>query len=815
MKTVILAEKPKQAASYATSFQAHEKKKGYFTVSDPILPDETVITYGYGHLVNLSMPEYYGKSKKMSLNNLPIYPERFHYEVTESSSDQFYVVKGLLEKADTIVVATDCDREGENIAWSIMKKANIDVKNKIIKRLWINSLEKSVIKKGFQELKDDHDYYKYYLEAEARKKSDWLVGMNLTELYSVTLQNKGLDKVLSVGRVQTPTLYMIYQRDQEIKNFRASTYFELASEILAEGKKFDAKLAPSQAFQDQSSLITFKRDNRLENKREVGIIESIKNEEKAIASPRLFSLSSLQSEANKRFKASASDTLAAVQNLYEAGLLSYPRTNCNYITEEEFSYLKENIKQYGDLIDDTLNFTRLVPNKRYVDGSKVQEHYAIIPTNQVASAEQFGKFSDLEKKVYWLVVATTVAMFLEPYKYGETTVTTAVGTVKFASKGKTLIDIGWKKLFGSKQSKNDLPALQEGQQVEVLPKVLEKQTKPPKSFTEGTLITAMKTAGKELNDKKAQAILKDVKGIGTEATRANIIDGLKEKGYLANKKNELHVTDLGELLCRAVESSEVLTSVEMTAQWEEKLKMISENRYSQGEFLEDIKRFISELIKQVPVYMSTNNKLNEMVEDLLEQKSLGVCPKCQKGQVIDRGNFYGCSEYDKNNENGCRFSLPKKYAGRKLSRNELIELLQNKQTKVLTGFIGKKSGKEYSAYLRLNDDCDLKIEFPKREIKSIGLCPKCQKGQVIDKGKFYGCDRYSKDSEYSCDFSMFKSIAGKEISLDEAKTLLEGKETAIIKGFKSKKGSIFSAKLYLNNEYEIAFKFSKKRKTNK
>ena len=815
MTTVILAEKPKQAASYATSFQVHEKKKGYFMVSDPILPDETVITYGFGHLVNLSMPEYYGKSKKMSLANLPIYPERFHYEVTESSSDQFYVVKELLENADTIVVATDCDREGENIAWSIMKKANIDVKNKVIKRLWINSLEKSVIKKGFQELKDDRDYYKYYLEAEARKKSDWLVGMNLTELYSVALQNKGLDKVLSVGRVQTPTLYMIYQRDQEIKNFRSSTYFELASEILAEGKKFDAKLAPSQAFQDQSSLITFKHDNRLENEREVGIIESVKNEEKLIASPRLFSLSSLQSEANKRFKVSASDVLAAVQNLYEAGLLSYPRTNCNYITEEEFSYLKENIKRYGDLIDNTLKFTRLESNKRYVDGSKVQEHYAIIPTKQVASAEQFGKFSDLEKKIYWLVVATTVAMFLEPYRYSETTVTTAVGTVKFVSKGKTLVDIGWKKLFGAKQSKNDLPALKEGQRVEVIPKILEKQTKPPKAFTEGTLITAMKTAGKELNDKKAQAILKDVKGIGTEATRANIIDGLKEKGYLVNKNNELHVTDLGELLCRAVESSEVLTSVEMTAQWEEKLKMISENRYSQGEFLENIKHFISELISQVPVYMSTNNKLNEMVEDLLKQNSLGLCPKCQKGQVIDKGKFYGCSEYSKDGVDSCDFSLPKKYAGRKLSRNELIELLQNKQTKVLNGFIGKESGKEYSAYLRLNDACELKIEFPKRESESIGLCPKCKKGQVMDRGKFYGCDRYSKDSENSCDFSMFKSIAGKEISLDEAKTLLEGKETAVIKGFKSKKGSTFSAKLYLNDEYKIAFKFSKKRKFNK
>ncbi len=258
--------------------------------------------------------------------------------------------------------------------------------------------------------------------------------MNLTELYSVLLRQKGLDKILSVGRVQTPTLYMIYQRDQMIKNFKVSTYYELEAEILADDKKFDAKLMPSQQFKDKSSLITFRRDNRFENEREIGIIKSIQKEEKSVASPRLFSLSSLQSEANKRFKASASDTLAAVQNLYEAGLLSYPRTSCNYITEEEFSYLKENVKKYGDLIDNTLKFTRLEPNKRYVDGSRVQEHYAIIPTNQVASQKQFTEFSDLEKKIYWLVVATTISMFLPTYKYSETTVTTDVGNVSFASR---------------------------------------------------------------------------------------------------------------------------------------------------------------------------------------------------------------------------------------------------------------------------------------------------------------------------------------------------------------------------------------------
>lgn len=711
--TVILAEKPKQAASYAGAFEKNIRKDGYYQVSDQNLPDETFLTYGFGHLVELAKPEHYGKAG-MSLENLPIFPTAFHYEVTKSSSKQFYIVKELLEKADTIVIATDCDREGENIAWSIIKKAGIETSTKKIKRLWINSLEKSVIRQGFSALKDDRDYYKYYLEAEARKKSDWLVGMNLTSLYSVLLQKQGSNKLFSVGRVQTPTLYMIEQRDRAIKNFKPSDYYELELEAASLEQKFRAKLHPAQRFKDQTSLNEFKQSNGLIDAVNQAIIESVENEQKETASPMLFSLSSLQSEANRRFKASASDTLAAVQSLYEAGLLSYPRTDCNYITQAEYVYLKENIQRYGALIDSSLKFTQLEAKKRYVDGSKVQEHYAIIPTKQVASQEQYAKFSELEKQIYWLVVATTIAMFLEPYRYNETSVILSLGQAKFLAKGRTLSGQGWKKLFGAKKSDVDLPPMIAGQTIEVELQDVKKQTKPPKPFTEGTLITAMKTAGKTLSDKKAQAILKNVKGIGTEATRANIISGLQEKGYLINKKNELHVTELGKVLCLAVESSKLLTSVEMTAKWEEKLQQISEGSYSQEEFLAQIQKFISDLLVRVPEAVETNSKLAEAVRQLVASATLGNCPKCQQGQIIDKGKFYGCSNYDKETKTGCDFGISKTIMGQVLSEENVKKLLTGKKTDVIKGLVGKK-GKAFSAKFFLDDNADLKLEFASKK----------------------------------------------------------------------------------------------------
>ncbi len=255
MTTVILAEKPSQARSYIEAFQKNTRHDGYYMVSDPVLPDETIVTFGFGHLVELATPDKYdAKYEHWSLKNLPIFPAQYQFVVEADKAKQFNVVKGLLTKAETIVVATDSDREGENIAWSIMKKANLDLKSKNIKRLWINSLEKDAVIDGFRNLRDGWAYYPKYQEAQTRQISDWLVGMNASPLYSLMLQQNGVNGVYSIGRVQTPTLYMVYQRDEVIENFQPEPYFELKAKIVVDSGTFDAKLEPYQRFKDTAGI---------------------------------------------------------------------------------------------------------------------------------------------------------------------------------------------------------------------------------------------------------------------------------------------------------------------------------------------------------------------------------------------------------------------------------------------------------------------------------------------------------------------------------------------------------------------------------
>ncbi|WP_225356301.1 DNA topoisomerase, partial [Ligilactobacillus salivarius] len=483
MTTVILAEKPSQAKNYIESFNSYEKYDGYFKVEDPIFNDETFVTYCFGHLVTLAKPEYYNPdyAKSWNLKQLPIFPTAFHFEVAEGKHKQFNIVRELLNKANTIVIATDSDREGENIAWSILNQVHITNQQKNIKRLWINSLEKSVVLEGFRNLKDDEDYYNFFVEAQTRQLSDWLVGMNLTRLFTCALGQQGIRSTFSVGRVQTPTLNLVYERDLAIKNFKSVPYFELESEILTDSEKFVSKLTPSKQFENESSLITFIESNNAQKGLQGGYIQSVEKKRKNSASPRLFSLSSLQSEVNRRYKATASETLKAVQSLYEKKLLSYPRSDCNYITEAEFAYLKENIDNYAILFNKNVSlFTQMEPDKRYVNNKKVQEHYAIIPTRNIPTAEQIQSFNKLELQIYTLVVATTLAMFMEPYLYDETIIITKVGNLTFKASGQIPISKGWHEMIKVTENEKHLPEVIEGQVVKANLVSVKKKTSSPK-----------------------------------------------------------------------------------------------------------------------------------------------------------------------------------------------------------------------------------------------------------------------------------------------------------------------------------------------
>lgn len=714
MTTVILAEKPSQARSYIEAFKNSTKKQGYYAVSDPVLPNETFITYGFGHLVELATPEQYDtKYKQWALSNLPIFPEKYKFTVPTDKKAQFKIVKDLLSKADTIIVATDSDREGENIAWSIMTQAKINLKSKEIKRLWINSLEKEAILKGFKELKNGWNYYPAYQEAQTRQISDWLVGMNGSPLYTLLLKEAGLHGVYSIGRVQTPTLYMVYQRDLAIQNFNPEPYFELKAEILAEQQKFVAKLDPYQRFKDEKGLLAFMSEKRLEKGSQSGLIKDVQKQTKKTSSPRLFSLSSLQSEINKRYHASASDTLQAVQNLYEAKLLTYPRTDSNYITEQEFNYLVENLNGYLGFLSKDVSLNHQEPNKRYVNGKKVQEHHAIIMTKTVPTQEKLSKFPALEQRIYNLVLRTTLAMFADPYEFEETVILTSIGDAVFKATGNVPKNQGWKVLFSDYKTEKQeedttLPLVEVDQSINANLAPDQKMTKPPVPFTEGTLITAMKTAGKTLDDEEAQSILKDNEGIGTEATRANVLDVLKKRGYLLTEKNKLHVSQQGITLCKAVELEPLLTSPETTAKWEKALKQISTKERTQENFLEQIKKFVSKIIHDVPTQMKQSDSLTSQVasqKDTEQQAELdaqiGICPICKTGKIVDKGKFYGCTNYKATDP--CTFSLPKKWSEKALGKTAIKDLITKGETTKLKGFKSKKTGKKFDAKLTIKE----------------------------------------------------------------------------------------------------------------
>ncbi|AEG41819.1 type IA DNA topoisomerase [Lactobacillus kefiranofaciens] len=710
MTTVILAEKPSQARSYVEAFQRSTKKQGYYIINDSLLPPDTVITFGFGHLVELAAPEAYdAKYKHWSLSNLPIFPAHYQFIVPTDKKAQFKIVKEWLSKADTIVVATDSDREGENIAWSIMNQAKINLKQKTIKRLWINSLEKDAIRSGFKALKDGWAFYPKYQEAQTRQISDWLIGMNGSPLYTLLLRQNGVRGVYSIGRVQTPTLYMVYQRDQAIKNFKPEPYFELNAEILANQQKFVAKLDPYQRFKDEAELMTFMQAKHVQKGSQDGLIKDVQKQAKKSASPRLFSLSALQTMINRRYHASAADVLKAVQALYEAKYLSYPRTDSQYITDQEFTYLRQNLARYQKLVSKEIALPQIEPQSRYVNGKKVQEHHAIIMTKTVPSQEQLAKLSKLEQQVYDLVLRTTLAMFADPYEYEETTIITQVGDANFKATGKVPTKQGWQALFddhkADQQEAATLPIVHQGDQVQANLQTPQKETTPPVPFTEGTLITAMKTAGKTLDDEAAQAILKDVQGIGTSATRANVLEILKKRGYLVTEKNKLHVSEAGITLCKAVELEPLLTSPEMTAKWEQALQQISTEERTPDNFLNQIKKFVAKLIADVPTQLTGSAAIKQQIDHQQQaQKAAEVFLETPQATVLNKQKFYIVKP-----KQGEDFTLPKKWSSKALGKTAIKALVTKGETSKLKGFKSKK-GKSFDAKLKL-DGHKLSFDF--------------------------------------------------------------------------------------------------------
>ncbi|BDH61467.1 DNA topoisomerase [Lysinibacillus sp. PLM2] len=711
---LVIAEKPDQAAKLAAPF-SFTKKTGYFEVKpNSHFPDGAIITWAIGHLCELKAPEEYNPTwKKWTLETLPIIPDRFEYKVSKSKYKQFNVIKGLVKKPDIqeIIIGGDAGREGELIIRTILRVCGI---NKPMKRLWISSLTENAVKNGFSNLLPEEKTRDIYFEALSRSCADWLIGINTSRLYTVLLKKNGVKDVFSIGRVQTPTLALIVKREHEITNFKPEPFWEVEAEFKFEEKILKAKWHKNNISRVQEERQAIAIANFCTNKNVE--ITSITKETKEYSPPLLFNLSALQATANKAYKFSPQYTLDILQKLYLKGLVSYPRSDSQFLTKEEAKTLPiilDNLKK----IDKYKNFlppptNSIMNNKRYVNEKKVTDHHAIIITEQLPD---FAKLSAEEEKIYDLVVRQVIAAHYNNAIFSYTTIHSLVDKrAEFISKGKEQIEEGWRKvIYHSKDSSSTdesemLPLLHENDIGTVIKSKIKKgATQPPNRYSEGNLITLMKTAGKHIEDAELEKVLSKTEGLGTEATRAGIIGTLKDRKYIEIKKNQVIATTKGMLLIEALGES-ILTSPSMTARWEQRLAEIGLGKASPKVFMEQVKKLAYKLITDANERekewafnqnevekITVNNPYNKKYKK--EKTVIGKCLLCD-GSVVDHGTFYGCSNYKSSN---CKFSVSKKILSKTISQANMKKLLATGETDLIKGF--NKGGKTFNAQLIWNE----------------------------------------------------------------------------------------------------------------
>ncbi|WP_453995591.1 DNA topoisomerase III [Bacillus nitroreducens] len=717
---VIIAEKPDQAMKLAAPFKS-KKSQGFIEVApNSHFPNGAYFTWAVGHICELLPPEEYNPEwKKWKIENLPIIPDQFAYRVMRSKSKQFTIIRNLLRKPDVteIIHAGDAGREGELIVRNIIEMSKV---SKPLKRLWISSLTERAVKEGFENLLMEKDTRNLYYEAKARACADWIVGMNASRIYTLLLKQKGVSDVFSAGRVQTPTLALIVKREKEIANFISEPFWEVFSSFEINGKKFEGKW-----MKDNESRLSSKEMAEkiaafcLDKPAEIAEVET---EKKEYQPPLLFNLSSLQATANKAFKFSPKKTLDIAQSLYTKGFISYPRSDSSYITKGEAQTIPDILAKLEKWDEYKPYFPTQVPsilnNSRYVNEKKVTDHYAIILTEQVPHPE---KLSGDEKKIYDLIVKRLIAAHYKPAIFNYTTVKTLVdGRAEFATKGKVKLQEGWRKVLFQEDTKDVdviLPPLEKGESG-IVEKSYTKEgkTQPPKRYTEGQLITLMKTAGKHIDNDQLEKILAKTEGLGTEATRAGIITMLKDRNYIEVKKNQVFATEKGILLIDVI-GDRILASPEMTAKWEQRLHEIGQGQASPASFMMQTRKLSQKIVDDAKEQSEAWDLSHVNLEHIQSQKGsyhkkevgtvVGTCKKCG-GKVIHKGKFYGCANYK---NNGCQFTISGKILGKAITKTNVQKLLSANKTNLIKGF--KKGNKTFDAYLTWNDQTGkIEFEFP-------------------------------------------------------------------------------------------------------
>lgn len=693
---VCIAEKPSVGREIAAVLGANTKHDGYLEGNG------YQVTWTFGHLCALLDPDEYDEQwKRWNMSSLPMIPQRFGIKVTnnEGVQKQFNIIKSLFDNAEEIINCGDAGQEGELIQRWVMQKAKVKCP---VRRLWISSLTEESIREGFKQLKDQKEYELLYNAGLCRAIGDWLLGMNATRAYTLryrnnfspvgqqnVVQQKG-GQVLSIGRVQTPTLALIVKRQHEIEHFVPRTYWELKTEyrnvtfsalvrksdedLLDEIEKIKAKNEKSKKpiqvptldelqakNQGIDAIKSVEEGNKLIEliKDELFEVVSVEKKKGAESAPRLFDLTSLQVECNKKYSFSADETLKLIQSLYEKKITTYPRVDTTYLSDDIFPKCKGILRGIEGYFKDQiapLHGKVLPKSKKVFDSSKVTDHHAIIPTGQ-----QPNNLTEQERKVFNLVALRFIAAF---YPDCQTSTTTVIGHVTlpsaegnqsndpiiFRTSGKEIIDKGWRVVFensientadideqdnSESNEPKSLPSFKKGESGKHVPQLVERQTTPPKPYTEATLLRAMETAGKSIEDEELRDAMKE-NGIGRPSTRAAIIEKLFQRRYIEKQRKSLTATPMAVELIRTIHTP-LLKSAELTGLWEHKLRQIERGEMTAQQFMDELKQMTTEVVKEVK-----------------ESKIGMLCPVCRKGTIIRGNTAYGCSRW----REGCNYREP-------------------------------------------------------------------------------------------------------------------------------------------------------------
>lgn len=816
-KSLIIAEKPSVASDLARALGGFKKQDDHYE------NEQYLISSAVGHLVELCLPtELDVKRGKWSFANLPIIPDEFELKPIErktskqSPEQRLKMLLRLARQKDVsdLINACDAGREGELIFKNIIKYGKI---NKPVRRLWLQSMTRESIREGFENLRRDEEMVPLAQAAVCRSESDWLVGINGTRAMTAFNNKTGGFQLTPVGRVQTPTLAILAEREEKIHIFKARPYFEIFADFEVKsgtyrGRWFREDFAKN-GDEDARAERIWGRATADEIRNRCLGKTGIATEERKPATqapPLLYDLTSLQREANGRYHLSAKRTLQIAQALYEKHkVLTYPRTDSRYLPEDNLGQVRKVMSSFQDATlarhaEKALRNDWVKPTKRVFNNAKVSDHHAIIPTGAPTT-----HLDEFERKIFDMVARRTIAIF---YPAAQSEVTTRITRVEgelFRTDGKIIIDPGWLAVYGKESAGEDEQAIvpiSPNESAKVLDlEIKENETKPPARFNEGTLLSAMEGAGKLVEDEELRDAMRE-KGLGTPATRAAIIEGLIFQGYIIRQGRELIATAKGLALItllRGIGVSE-LCSPEMTGEWEYKLKRMAKGGMERNEFMKEIKEFTREIVRKA------KNFEGDTVSGNFEVLNVR-CPKCGVGPFDEDYRTFKCRS--------CGLIVWKTMAGRLFETAEMEILLRDGRIGPLDGF-RSKMGRPFSAAVKLSDDfkqafdfgengMDAEQKIDKARHETLGLCPICQKGDIYVLERAYACEN-AVATPKTCSFRISKTILHREIPKEQVQKLIATGKTDLLHKFISKKGRAFSAHLKLENG-KVGFEFAPKK----